>query len=309
MAFAQKFLDVQFQLAQGSFDSTDFNVVTLGSGAGGQRGIGASAHISRNGTPSLSKLELVVRGMTLSQINQLTTLGKPLPSYRNNVVTVTAYEDGGQKSTAFSGTILEAWFNGEGIPNATFNVSAQGLLMPKVTPAPPQSYSGATDINQVMSFLAAAMGLNFVNDGVTGVIAHSPYFAGTLRVQAETCARQYNFNIDFDDTTKTLIIWPKGSAKSGSPVLISKATGMVGYPRHTDQGIEIETLYNPNLTFGCQVKVVSDLAIQTPVTGQNWAVFSLIHELEAGYPEASKWFSTFKANYYGAAPIIGGVGP
>lgn len=300
MAFKQKFLQVQFQLAEGGFDSTQFNVITLGTDAGGAGGVGATASISKNGTPSLNKLDLIVRGMTLSQINQLSTLGKPLPSYRNNIVTVTAYEQDGPKTVAFSGTIQEAWFDGDGMPNATFNVSAFGQLMDKVTPAPPVSYSGATDVGQVMSYLATLMSLNFVNDGVTGVIAANPYFAGSLLTQAQTCARNYHFNMDIDDSTKTLTIWPKGSVKSGDPIDVSAETGMIGYPAHTDQGIAVRTLYNPNLAFGRAVKVTSQLK---PATGQNWAIFSLVHELEAGYPEASKWQSTFKSNYFGGPTI------
>jgi hypothetical protein len=298
MAWKQKFLDVQFQLAEGFFDSTQFDTIEL-------TGVAASASITKNGTPTLSQLNLVVRGMTLSQINQLSTLGKPLPDYRNNIVTVTAYEQDGPKTVVFSGTILEAWFDGSGIPDATFTVTGQGALMQKVTPAPPISYSGVTDIGQVMSFLATSMGYNFVNDGVTGIVAHSPYFAGTLLTQAQAVARQYNFQMDIDDVHNIMTIWPKGGVIAGVPTIVSRDTGMVGYPAHTDQGISVTTEFNPNLFFGRAVYVVSALTL-SPVSGQNWAVFSLVHELEAGYPEASKWFTTFKANYYGGPTPISG---
>ena len=293
MSFVSRHLDIQFQLAEGNFEGTNFNVVSLSN-------IGASANISKNGTPSLNQLELIARGMTLSQINQLSTLGKPLPAYRNNIVTVTAYDEGGPKTVVFTGTIQEAWFDPNGIPDATFNVSAFGQLMDKVTPAPPISYTGATDVVQVMSYLAALMSLNFVNDGVSGIILSNPYFAGSLLTQAQACARHGGFNFDTDNGTMT--IWPKGAVKTASAPMVSSETGMVGYPAHTDQGIAVTSLFNPNIVFGAGVQVQSTL---TPANGL-WSVFSLVHELEAGWPEASKWFTTFKANYYGGpTPIIG----
>jgi hypothetical protein len=293
VSFVTRHLDIQFQLAEGNFEGTNFNVIALSN-------IGASANISKNGTPSLNQLELIVRGMTLSQINQLSTLGKPLPAYRNNIVTVTAYDEGGPKTVVFTGTIQESWFDPNGIPDATFNVSAFGQLMPNVTPAPPVSYTGPTDVNEVMSYLATLMSLNFVNDGVSGVVLNNPYFAGTLMTQARACARAGNFIVDFDDNRMTIL--PKTGVKSGSPTMVSAETGMVGYPAHTDQGIAVTTLFNPNLVFKGAVQVKSTL---TPANGL-WAVFSLVHELEAGWPGASKWFTTFKANYYGGpTPIVG----
>jgi len=44
-----------------------------------------------------------------------------------------------------------------------------------------------------------------------------------------------------DGVPKTLIIWPKGGSRGGSIPLVSRDTGMIGYPSYTQNGIVVST--------------------------------------------------------------------
>jgi hypothetical protein len=286
MTYARRRLNMTFKLGQGSFGDGGFDTVKV-------TGLRASATISKAGGVSLSELNLRIYGLPLSVMNQLSTLGKPLIEGRNNTVIVEAGSDDAGDAIVFAGTIAEAWVEMEGAPDGVFIVSAYTGLLDALRPLPPSSFPGHADAATIMAGLAVQMGYAFENSGVSVQLAN-PYFAGAGRRQAETCARAGNFNFFIDDTTNTLAIWPRNGSRGGAIPLLSKDTGLKGYPAHTQNGIVVTTLFNPSITFGGQVEVRS---ILTPANGR-WTVFSVVHDLEAETPDG-QWFTRLQCTVLG----------
>jgi hypothetical protein len=289
MTYSTRHIDVEFRLGKGDFGDSGFNTVTLS-------GLGVSATIAKSGGVSMSQLNLRVYGMTLTLMNQLSTLGKPLVSGRNNTVIVRAGSDDGGKSVVFQGTIFQAWADMQAAPETVFVVSAFTGLINALAPVPPTSFQGQADVAVIMSGLAQQMGLAFENSGVDGQLAN-PYFPGTARDQAAACAKAANINWLIDDAT--LAIWPIDAPRRGSIPLISPDSDMVNYPTWTDNGVVVRTLYNPSIVFGAQVQIDSGI---TPAKGV-WTVFSVTHTLEADYPDAKEWFTKLEATVLGHTAI------
>lgn len=286
-SFTRKKLTVTFKLGQGSFGREGFNTVKL-------EGRRMSALIVKAGGASLGELQLRIWGLTLEQMNQLSTLGLVAIATRDNQVLLEAGDDETGMGVVFAGTITNGWADMQGMPDVTFHVIAQAGMLEAMTPTPPSSYRGATDVGVIMAGLASLMGLPFENNGVS-VMLNNPYFPGTAREQVQRVAEAANIEAVID--VGVLAIWPKNGYRGNATTLISAETGMMGYPTFTSNGIALTSLFNPAVTFGARIKVESEF---TPACGI-WYVATLIYHLESELPHGD-WSMRIEANPPGFAP-------
>lgn len=279
MALIQRKIEMTFTLGEGAFGETGSNNVTLG-------GLRVQASIIKAGGPSMGTANLRVYGMTLSLMNQLSTLGMAPTLIRRNAVTVTAGDNQAGMGVVFQGTITNAFADMNSPPENPFVVEAHTGLIESVVPIPVSSFQGSADVATIMQGLATQMGLAFENNGVQ-VRLSNPYFAGSAREQAKACAEAAGIEWIIDNLR--LAIWPAGGSRRGIVPLI-KAPAMRGYPAYTSKGIALQTLFNPSVGFGSKVIVESDLK---PACGE-WIVYSLRHDLDSQVP-GGKWFSALEA--------------
>lgn len=288
MAFSHKQIALTFDLGEGNFGESGSNRVKL---AGGLR---ASANIDMAGNPAFSHLDLTVSGMTLSNMNALTTLGLNVAAMRKNTVTVEAGDAGGGLSVVFQGQVREAWADFSGMPNVVFHVQAGGGLFEAVKPIPPTTFNGLADVATILRGLATQAKWSFQNDGVTAQLI-DPYFPGTIVDQIRACVEHTGINAMYGPPL--LAIWPKSGVRGGSVPIVSPDTGLDGYPTFTQNGIRLKTLFNPGIGFGQKIQVKSSVKIpnQLPkVSDGMWNVIQLSHTLESETP-GGEWHSRILA--------------
>lgn len=287
MIIARK-LDLTFTLiGNATFAGTTANTVKL-------TGRRASATVTKSGGTSMGDLQLRVFGMTLSQMNQLSTLGKAPGQYSPNVVTVEAGDDSSGMATVFQGNITNAWTDFTGSPDVAFQVSAFSAAIASIESTSPSSYKGTADVATIMSDIATRCNFAFENNGVS-VKLSNVYLPGSLRDQMISAAKQAN--IEFTVDNNVLAIWPKGGTRGSLIPLISANTGMVGYPTFNPIGVVIKTLFNPGITHKGKVKIQS---IVKPACGE-WEVNNLTHTLEAE-TIGGQWFSEIECTPVGFLP-------
>jgi len=182
---------------------------------------------------------------------------------------------------------VNAWGDYQTMPDVFLHIQALTGLGEQLRPVPPTSYKGQIDVATVMSQLAANMGYTFENNGVS-VQLSDVYLANTGLEQVKELARSAGIWWGLDDN-KVLWITPAYGARGGLIPLISKDTGLIGYPTFDALGVNFRTLFNPGIVFGRPVNLQSDLK---QATGQ-WNVMSLAHHLESEKPGGS-WFSTVR---------------
>jgi hypothetical protein len=256
-------------------ESPGNNTVTLS-------GLRMSAHIEHGGGPSDGRLELSIYGMTKSQMAQLATFGIKLNLVSTNSIVLTAGDATSGLSTVFVGFMLaaEADFNAQ--PDVAFHITAHCATPQTVVPKPVSSFKGTADVANIMSSLAAVMGLRFENNGIATKLSN-PYFKGSAVAQMRACAKAAGINANI--INGTLCIWPKNGARnSGTMPLISSSTGMIGYPTFTALGVNVRSVYNPSVGFGQKIQVESSL---TPACG-TFTVYGLSYDLECNVPNG-KW--------------------
>lgn len=294
-SYAERKINVIVTLGEGTFGGSGSNTVKL-------EGLRVIATIQRRGIPSLSAAEIRLFGVPPSIMNKVSTLGVPLTVIRqNNTVTLEVGDDKAGMAVIFQGTIYNAWQNLDSQPETFLQIISQAGLLNKMKPVPATSYTGTADVATIMQGLATQMDRSFENNGVQ-VQLSNPYFPGTALDQAHAVARQAN--IEMDDDGATLAIWPKNKTRGGVAPLISVKTGMIGYPRYRDFGLEVRCLFNPSIKFGGKVVIESSLgssATRVPTEGGTfaqhqaagpngeWYVNLLTYELAAQAPNGP-WF-------------------
>jgi hypothetical protein len=287
MSFTKRIINLRFVLGTGDFGTAGQNVVDI-------TGLRVSANIVHQGNATFSQLDLRVWGLTLDQMNKLTVLNRNgMQEYRKNYVVVSAGSEKDGVAVVFQGTIFEAWMDGRQQPDVSFHVTAFDSLFETAAVIPPTSYNGTADAALILSGLATQIGYSFENSGVTGQLSN-PYYPGDAKAQIDAVCRDIGCERYLDGAAKVLAVWPSGKTRGGSEMVISKDTGLVGYPAFTQSGIQFMTLFNPSLAFNQPVQMKSD------IEGANgrWTIQGVSHHLDANVP-GGQWFSEVECGYLG----------
>lgn len=284
----------------------EFSIV-LGKGAFGEEPIGpqdlvtlkgyrASCNIVKAGSPSVDQAVIRIFGVNRSLMNQLTRYGCPVDEMRRNLINVQAGDDDAGMSTVFSGVILPPTYGDfDNVPETCLTITAMGAGLEMVKPVLPLSYTGATSIPVIVAQIAASMGKGFINYGVTGTLAN-PYMPGTAVDQLKAVADAGNFYwaLDGGQDSQTVSIWPKDASRGEYGPVIGPGAGLVGYPRYSDIGVAITTLYLPGLAFG--VNFTLDTEIE-PARGV-WNIQHMVYDLVSETPGGA-WFIDIEAQRIG----------
>lgn len=279
MSFKKRLLSYTFTKSGQPFVESGTDTVKL-------EGLRSSAKIVRAGGASMSTAQVSIYGMTKSQMDQLSTLGMQIKQVPISTMIIEAGDEDGM-SKVFEGTISGSWGDYDAQPDVSLRVEAQASLVDAVSTAVPTSYEGGVDVATAMQGFASEMNLTFENHGVDAKLA-DPYFYGSPRNKALACAQAAGIRWVIEDGV--LAIWPQNGAREGDVILVSKETGMVGYPAYTISGVAITMLFNPALKYGRKIQVKSDL---TAANG-DWGVVTVDDDLESQVPNGS-WFSRVEA--------------
>ena len=280
-SFVERNLRVAFTLAQGqgAFGPNGEDQVVLD-------GLRVVCSVEKYGGLSLGTARLQVYGVRPDVVAQLTQLAFHPLQVKNNVVEVFALEGDAAPVLVYSGTILAAWNMYEGMPDVYLYVEAMAGYFNKLNPVGPTSYQGAVNVAQAMQNLAVQMGYAFENNGVQATLS-GQYLPGTAMAQAQRLAENAGIDLYLDD--HTLAICPRGQARQpgGSVPLLSKDSGLIGYPTFDKMGVQFRCVYDPDVLFGGMVQIQSSVK----QANGTWRVVSLSHVLESQKP-GGRWETT-----------------
>lgn len=290
MTFARRVISLTFTLGGGSTFANSSNTVTV-------TGLRVQAQIDKVVGPGMGTLNMRVYGLTPDILNQLSALNQGAESYKQNMVTVQAGNEGEILSTVFQGQILVGQQNLNAQPDVSLLIVAAAGQLQAVQVVQPSSYTGGVSAATVMQDLAriSKPALQFENNGVTTQLSR-PYYPGSPRDQMRACAEDAKINWIIDDggagsgAQNTLAIWPRNGSRSGQIPVISKATGMIGYPDYSTSlnGLTVSTLFNPYIRVGGLVKLESELL----VANGTWLTYDISHTLESETP-GGQWMTRF----------------
>lgn len=279
-------------------------VITLGNGRTFQGGSGnqitlegyrAVVDIDRGGGMMAGTLHAQIYGVTQNDMQACVTYpGQPLilsAGYVFNSIQVFAI-DGSQETLVFTGNIHTALGNYLDQPNVFLEIVAQSLYQQQLTPAPPTSFNGPFDVATAMGQFANKLGLTLEPNGVN-VQLRDQYLPNTIWEQTKTLAQAANIDIYLDPPV--LAITPPNTARgsamgTAATPIISKETGMSGYPTFNNTGVMLKMLFNPAIRFGHAVQIVSTI----PNANGTFIVRGIAYRLESEKLDGD-WFAKILA--------------
>ena len=273
--FSVKTVRITIQLRKGEFDNGGNTVII--------EGLPVSVTVTKQGGEAKNKASVTVDNLKLETATQLTTLAfKRLETY-NNVIQIDAGSQGAELSTIFIGEITSA-VPVMGDDKLSLKIEALAGYYPALIPSTPTSVQENTTVEKLMKQFADEAGYNFENKGITASIANS-VFIGSPIEKAKTLARQADVDLLIDDNKFT--IQPFEAPKDGQIPLLSKNTGLIGYPSFSNEGINCKCVFNDKLKVGSYFKLESVL----PHASGEWQITKVEHRLEAYTPNSGTWES------------------
>lgn len=273
--FSVKTVRITIQLRKGEFDNGGNTVII--------EGLPVSVTVTKQGGEAKNKASVTVDNLKLETATQLTTLAfKRLETY-NNVIQIDAGSQGAELPTIFIGEITSA------VPvmsdsKLSLKIEALAGYYPALIPSTPTSVQENTTVEKLMKQFADEAGYSFENKGITASIANS-VFVGSPVEKAKTLARQADVDLLIDDNKFT--IQPFEAPKEGQIPLLSKGTGLIGYPSFSNEGINCKSVFNDKLKVGSYFKLESVL----PHASGEWQITKVEHRLEAYTPNSGTWES------------------
>jgi hypothetical protein len=296
-SFTTKQTRTTFTLSNGTFSSGS-NQVQLA-------GLRTVANVRSAGFPAFPEADVQIYGMAQSDMNALIALNFKTDGVNRNTMLLEV-NNGAGWTAIFSGQILSAQPDYSAMPNVCLQVNGRVLGFESINPAPPTSYQGATDVAEIVSTLAAAMGYAFQNNGVTAQLSN-PYFPNTLAEQLRSVCLQAGIDCYIDGNA--IVITPKGQPRQTQVWTLSPQTGLVGYPTRDSRGyILARCLFNPALRFGGLVNLQNSGLPNVPGnpaynTDGSWLVSTVSHQIEAVKPDGI-WFTDILCYPPGSLPPL-----
>ena len=257
-----------------------------------------SCTITNSGGPSLGMAELIIYGMTLSDMNALSTVGNQIGMMKQNKIAIYAGDQdaaSGSLPLIFQGTILVAWTDAQAQPEVGFRVQAFAGGYESVAPQTPITQQGSVTVSSLFQQIGKNLGWQ-IDIGQIDTKVSNPYLPGTAIEQVRRLAQMGGVSWAADLNT-IAVVKPGQASSQGGAVMLSAQTGMVGYPAFTQSSIIVKSLFNPSL------KILGSITVQSQLQPANgtWVINNITHVIESQTPNG-QWFSTVVCNLLGAQP-------
>ena len=259
-------------------------------------GIETHVSIEKPGEPDQNKATVEMYNLSMDAMRDMTTLSfRPLQTKKNLIVIFAGDETNGM-SQCFAGEIDTAYADFSGAPTIKMHIEAAAGSYPSLKASPPIAVKGAQSAASLIEQFAKESGYSFRNNGVTASVKNAVLNGSPIQ-KARTVAGMVGCELLIDDNVIKIQPFDKG-LDEGNAVLMSKDSGMLGYPTFTSEGISLKCLYNPDLQLGGMIEV--DTVV--PGAKGSWKITKLSHSLVANAVSAGDWFSSIEASPLDAEP-------
>ena len=281
-SFTNKTIQVVMAMAEGVFQN-GANQITV-------EGLPTSVEIQKQGGDERPSCTVTIGNLNIDVVKQLTTLSfRPLQRFKNQI-TVNAGEVGKQLHTIFIGDFENAYGEFQNAPTMNLMVKAIAAQHGALMATPATSVDGTEQVAKLMEQWAVEAGCTLENKGVNASVKNVVY-RGSPVDKAKTLARDVGLDLIIDDGK--FIITPNGQAVDGNAVLIDPKHGLLGYPAFSNDGIEFNMIFDPNVKIGGLVKIESVV----PRASGIWKVTKITTKLEAYVPNGGSWSSSVSATW------------
>lgn len=283
ISFVKRRIRVVINLRSGKFeDGTDKVIID---------DLPMHVEIIRAGLPSFPEANVTIWGLKLNKMKALSMVGSYALQYYKNDIRIYAGEgDPETLPLVFKGV---QWFGAmvpEGDGNVRFEMKSFTGYFETGVPKSPTTVQGTVPAADLIRQFANDAGFNFVNQGVTASVKDSIINGDNIH-KMQTVANAVGANLILEDQTITLL--PKNVGLDTSEAIISAETGMMGYPTLTSTGLQVTSIFRPDIRFNQYVTVKSVIPI--PTSSEKHRVLKLTHSLDANTNDGGLWQTTIES--------------
>ena len=298
MAFIQRKISVTITLANGNFQGGG-NTKTIAAADGVD--INApwiSCHINSVGGAFGSQAQVAIYGMPLSDMNQMSTVGKQMGLMnKQNHITISAGDDVNGMSLVFSGNIYFAFVDGKDMKNLCFRITTCPGGAANAQNVTPYSLPASGDAAVILGHLADLGNFTFEPNNVTGMQISAPYFWGSIGTQIKQVVQAVG--VEHIIAMDNLAVWKPGTTRGLATVSLGPDTGLISYPAFSEAAVIARSIFNPAFQNGGKLALQTSLS---PAVGF-WCITSLQHQIAANMP-GGQWETHIQASN-----IMGGANP
>ncbi|MDR1396855.1 MAG: hypothetical protein LBJ14_03910 [Desulfarculales bacterium] len=251
-------------------------------------GLECEVAVQKPGLPEKNSASVKIWGLQYEDMAQLTMLSfRPLES-QHNLISIKAGEKGGAKVLVYAGEITSAFADFNQVPDPCMQIEADSGSYPQQIAVPTDTVKGEAKADRLFAMYSKAAGYTYKNEGVTSSVRNACYPGSPINKMTKL-ARDVDCELIIDDGQVTIL--PTGKARQGDAVLLTRDTGMIGYPTFSQDGISCRCIFNPDLRYGGLIKVESIV----PRASGVWRITKLTHKLSNAV--GGSWESQMEAAY------------
>lgn len=235
-------------------------------------------------------------GVNLDSMNNIARLWLEVLSPSNTDTLTIEVWDGSNFVPFFEGVITWSAINASGAPAVALEIEANAAMIAQNTVAPPYSESTPVFLRDALSEILSPAGLEVeFADSVPEYQVQRVHVSGTPMEQAQTLLGYFP-ELAWYVNLQRLYVRNVNGPLGGDPVLLSKDTGLIGYPTYSTSGISVVALFDARLRPGLALDIQTRFDF---VTRTKWVASVLEHSLQPNTP-GGQWVSNVAAQSYGA---------
>jgi len=262
LSLKQRNIQINFILNYGKVFQGKYNAKTVTAND-------MTARVTKQGGKAKDTADVVVYGMPIDDIAQLTTLNyKTLELSKNKIEIYAGYDD--NLSLIFLGDIIEAWGDFSDV-NRPLKIKAQTGFYANASALKPISAKGMVSASNIFETIAKQAGFTFVNNGVNKQISN-PVLTGGSVDQIQMLASRIGVTAKVDSNVLTIY---GSEAKTGVIPLLNRHSGLINYPKINQHGVEFECYYNSSIKWNSCV----ELDTISPRCSGIWQVYYIEYNL------------------------------
>lgn len=276
MTYKKRSLKFEFKLKSGAFDDKGNDTLTIDN-------VKAEVEVGAYGGDPGTNLEARVFGLSLDLMSTLSYKGVQWNGAQQNMMKVWA--DG---NPIFFGSITNCFADMNQMPDAPLIVSAFATGFDQSITAPPFSARGSVDAADIITSIAKSIGFTVVNNGVSYPLLN-PYFDGNPIEQIIKVSKACGFNID--TRIGVIYIWPQTGAVDDVKPLVSKETGLMGYPIFNNYGVNFQSIFSNLFVLGRRIQLNTELKNASGI----YTIVAAKHHLST-WTEGGPWSTIVQAS-------------
>lgn len=254
-------------------------------------GLRTICNIQFGGGAVMPHAEIIIYGLRLDVMHKLMRVRWQDINSMLNTIRVEAGE-AGEFSVVYEGNITFAYIDTSNAPNVSLRIRSITAIYEAYKPASQAMFLGNFPVVRAIENITQDMGYRFENNGVSEDLTMTDVTLGDsdLNKIRKLCR---DYQIDLYVENRSITITRQGDPRSLRVPLITPATGLIGYPVPTIQGVDFRCLYDPMIRFGGLIKIADSLM---ETTNGDWRVYGTTIQLESEMPGGA-WFIDVRASH------------